>query len=365
LSCIIQGIGLLGGFGYGQSSLLAACEQHSERRHQWIEMKTSKGTERVPVLLSDTSSLSGYMSKAAMRRLNHYSRMALLAAFSALDDADVLYSRPRRLGIIVCSGYGATINTSVSIDSKKELSDIFGSPTKFASSVHNATAGIIAMALKETGPNLTVSQYDMSVPQGLMTAQIWIAEKRVDAVLVGGVDGCCYELSKYRHTLMADNDGFGAQPSVVGEGASFLLLVPKQNHTQGYARIQAFDMGLLRSELSEPDLSSQIVILGADGYNDYEQNYRQLVRNASWVANYTSIYGILPVGMIFDVAIAAMALCNKEMYPSILPVSPVSLQNKLAKWQLVETRQSLNTDCIRCLKLGNGGFYAWIDLCQC
>ncbi len=365
MKCIIRGIGLVGGFGFGQSSLSAALKHRSACRQQWIEMETSSGSALLPVLPADTSALSAYMPKAGMRRLNHYSRMALLAAFGALDDANVLHSRPRRLGIIVCTGHGATINTSVCNDTKNGITDIFGSPTKFASSVHNATAGIIAMAMKETGPNLTVSQYDMSVAQGLMTAQLWMAEERVDAVLVGGVDGCCYELAKYRHTLIADNRRTCIKPSVIGEGAAFLLLLPEPVDLKGYARIKAFDIGRLGNGLHERELSSQMVIVGADGYNDNEQNYRNLVGDSSWVANYTSIYGALPVGMMFDIAIAAMALYNNEMYPSSLPLPLLCLPDKLSTWKIVDNGQLLNTDCIRCLKLGADESYAWIDVCKC
>jgi hypothetical protein len=108
-----------------------------------------------------------------------------------------------------------------------------------------------------------------------------------------------------------------------------------------------------------------MVIFGADGYNNNEQNYRNLFDDSSWVANYTSIYGALPVGMMFDITIAAMALCNNEMYPSSLPLPLLCLPNKLSTWKIVNNRQLFNTDCIRCLKLGTDESYAWINVCQC
>lgn len=359
---IIKGVGLVGGFGFGRSALSDLLLNRGTPKAQQIKLQTSNGPVFIPVLLADTSALSAYLPQSAMRRLNHYSRMAILAAFAALDDAKVLHTRFRRMGIIVCTGYGATINTSFCNQSQNCIMDIFGSPTKFASSVHNATAGLMAMVLKETGPNLSVSQYDMSVPQGLMTAKLWLAESRVDAVLVGGVDGCCYELASYRQNNKEDTVG---SSTIVGEGAAFVLLLPETGNSNGYARINAINMDRLKNELSGAHLPSQMYIIGADGHGDNEWNYEVIVGDSARVANYSAIYGALPVGHMFDVAIAALSMRNNLIYPSGLLLPPVCQVNGLKRWKIIENPEPLNTDCIRCLKLGADRLYAWTDVCQC
>lgn len=383
---LIQGIGLTGGFGCGTPALLAALARR-ETSPQWVDVETAGGLVSMPVLLADTSALGAWLSKAALRRLNHYSRMALLAAFAALDDAGALHTRPQRLGLIVCTGYGATVNTSLARHAPDGITDIFGSPTKFASSVHNAAAGLMAMALKETGPNLTVSQYDMSVPQGLLSAQLWLAEGRVDAVLVGGVDGCSHDLAAYRHSLIEGpktqgnvldthsgpglKTNNGGAPAIAGEGAVFLLLRPANSPPGGYACIESLKMERQRQSFSPPAFQPStsaapgVMIIGADGSSDNAQPYGAMVDGAVHVANYSAIYGALPVGMLFDVAIAALALRHDVLYPSGLPLPPVCYTEGLVHRMDCETSRPLNTDRIRCLKLGAGDMVAWVDVGKC
>lgn len=127
--------------------------------------------------------------------MDHFSRLGLLAAGRAIDDTDPQLFSNDRTGVIVATGFGALETTFAFLDSYIEKGDRLSSPTHFSNSVHNAPAAHIAISYGIQGPNLTVSQFDLSFISALMTARIWLAEKRVDTVLVGTCDAFCDVLS--------------------------------------------------------------------------------------------------------------------------------------------------------------------------
>jgi 3-oxoacyl-[acyl-carrier-protein] synthase II len=293
-------------------------------------MESSAGPIEVPALLADTTELAEYISKRALRRVDHYNRMALLAAYQALQEAGMLSGRPRRFGIIVATGYGAL---RAMWDFKHSLigeTDTIGSPMSFSTSVYNAVAGRIAIALKEKGPNLSVSQFDLSAVQAFLTARQWLAEERVDALLVGAVDEYSNVLGHYWHHLYGGPEAGEPVHSMIGEGAAFFVL-----SGEGYASVEAVEMGNYDSD--PPELSrSAAVFAGADGYSGCDSEYSRIIPDSIPVASHSRIYGGLPVGTAFDVAIAALAYRDGT--------APTEGSH------------------ISCLKLGAGGTYGLIRI---
>jgi 3-oxoacyl-[acyl-carrier-protein] synthase II len=51
------------------------------------------------------------MPKRAQRRLDHFSKMVLLAAHQAIEDAELSPHDVQDMGIVVASGYGAMRTT--------------------------------------------------------------------------------------------------------------------------------------------------------------------------------------------------------------------------------------------------------------
>ena len=65
----------------------------------------------MPVYLCDTSPLEAFLNKRALRRVDHFSRLALLGSFLALEDADMLQADHENFAIIIATGYGASNTT--------------------------------------------------------------------------------------------------------------------------------------------------------------------------------------------------------------------------------------------------------------
>ncbi|MBF0395854.1 MAG: beta-ketoacyl synthase chain length factor [Desulfobacterales bacterium] len=237
----IQGIGMVGGFGS----------------------------------IADTDQLSSFLSKKELRRIDHFSKMALLASFLSIEDSKNISKK--RIGLIVATGYGPTQTTFSFLDSFIDSSDINSSPTLFSNSIHNSAAAHISISLKINGPTLTVSQQDFSVPSALITACQWINDDLVDSVLFGGVDEYG-QIIEYCQKRFFEEGICGY--SKVGEGACFFVLTKDICSQSPYAYITDVAFGHFKDKN---------VVCIKNGYYDW-------------------LYGKFPTSQAFDMAIAALII---------------------------------------------------------
>ncbi len=182
--------------------------------------------------INDTSGLYDFVPKKKLRRVDHFSRMALLAAGRALKDASPGIVSKETTGVIVATGLGALETTFDFLDSYIENGDKAASPTHFSNSVHNAAGAHISILYGITGPNLTISQFDMSFISALVTATAWLGENMASAVLVGTSDAFCdplgYCIGRFARQKNIQDYSFG-------ESAAFFLLTREEKGTRyGY-----------------------------------------------------------------------------------------------------------------------------------
>ena len=219
----VQGLGVLGGFGCGAAALAEGGGGAVPMTIPW-----NGGTREIPACRADTTPLERFIPKRALRRVDPFSRMALLGAHLALEDGGLPTHDLDGLGLIIASAYGATGTTFDLIDSMISDGDVCSSPIHFAGSLHNTPAAHLAIFLGATGPNLTLSLFEGMVPAALTAARLWLQEGRVDRVLVGMVD----EVSDLTGYLWARHET-GLPP---GEGAVFFLLSSREDAT-GYGTL--------------------------------------------------------------------------------------------------------------------------------
>ena len=321
LRMAIQGIGVVGGFGCGTEALAAALSAgRTETRP--VSIPTIHETVETEGFFADTAPLAEFVSKRALRRLPHHTRMALLGGTLALQDADVEPPLDDRTAIVVASGYGSTCNTfdfqglSIEDDIRRF------SPIQFSNSVHNAAGAHIAVVFRAHGPNISINQLDLSLPAALRTAGIWLAEGRADRVLVGGVDEFSRVMAYHRHRLIASGT---ADPVPVGEGAAFFVLTGADGTPSPYGFLRNPETGAGRDAPTIPE--GTVVFRNAYGFREAEEasglerdsaaggkspgdipgNGTAFSRDlGDSDAIFTHLYGHLPVGMGFDIAAAAI-----------------------------------------------------------
>ncbi len=153
----------------------------------------------------------------------------------------------QNLAVVIATGYGASQTTFSFLDTAFDDGDACASPTLFSNSVHNAAAAHVSILLNARGPNLTVSQFEMSVPSAMLTACQWLEDKIVDAVLFGGVDEYCSVLgycwqrffgagSPVQHEAI----GMEYQSAITGEGSAFFLLTRDEGDKPKYGFITRY-----------------------------------------------------------------------------------------------------------------------------
>ncbi len=358
----IKGVGVLGGFGCGTTDLEQALTIGKSNTTAMV-IKTTGGDIEVPSFLANTDRLNSFVNKRDLRRIDHYIRMAILGCFLALEDADRLHANRGKMGIILATGYGSTCNTFDLQHTVITEAAPFCSPIQFSNSVHNAAATYISILLKEMGPNLSVSHYDMSIPSAFLSACQWLKEERVESVLVGSVDENSKILGYFWHSLYHTNNqqaGFAGEKTprhaIIGEGANFFLLTREKEDASPYGFIEDVQMGNYKhKEINLPENAA--FFLGADGYSECDDQYENYFSNDTKVASYSHLYGGLPVGTGFDIAIAALSNKLKTIFKS--GDSPIYHSGRL---NVIHHNEDLGSRRICCLKLGTGGSYGWVSL---
>ncbi len=353
----IEGIGVVGGFGHGAAELVNGLTSGGVTPQQ-VTVDRSGGSDVFPAYRATIDGLYEFFPKRALRRIDHFSKMSLLGACLALQDAGLMGADLSRTGVVIATGYGAMKTTFEFLDSYLDFGYSCSSPIHFSNSVHNAAAGHVSMQLSVPAPSLTVTQFEMSVPSALLTAQLWLAEGRVDRVLLGCVDEYCDVLRYCWKQFFGDDVPATPQPleynkqsAVVGEGAAFLLL-SRAEGAAPYACIDSVELG--NHEVCPLTLTaSQRLILGADGHKSCGQYYRQLGLTDVQVAACAPVYGSFPAAAGFDLAVAAMALRDGHFY----------MGTRADGTALEPDELSLPAGAgISCLKFGPGGDYGLVRL---
>lgn len=247
-------------------------------------------------LLCDVSPLERFFPKRALRRMDRFSRLALLGACLCLEDAGLLQEKgkggvqsgDKSMGLILATGYGAAATTFAFLDSCIDDGDALASPTHFSNSVHNAAAANVAIQLGMEGPALTVSQFGFSFASALATAALWLHEGRAATILLGGVDEACDVLA-YCHGRLAPGQQDAA--AVAGEGGAFFLLRKSQPaNGSGYGALTG-----TRLFAEEPHGGNKL--FGAWGRTACTQD-------ASF--EHAPLWGNTPAGQALDIAAACL-----------------------------------------------------------
>lgn len=191
----------------------------------------------------------------------------------------------------------------------------------------------------------------------------WVPEERADGVLVGGVDEFCKVLGYCRHCRWGNGESL-TEPAaratdrhaVVDEGACFFVLTGEKQPASAYGCIEDVRMGNFeRGGLELPQKAS--IVLGDDGFSFYDAHCAGLLPDDCQFAVYTPLYGALPFGMAFDVAISALSRKSGVFFPSPTERPPAMKGARSARGGKTD-----NSHRVGCLKLGAGGAYGQVTL---
>jgi len=250
---VITGLGTLGPHGLGPEALAGGL---SQGRPALSPVDLAPGFHRVgSARLAgriDPLALKPWLDPHKARRLSSPSRMAVVAARMALEDAGLQRAELAGRDVAVCLGtaFGPNEFTVKLLDQARETGPESASPFLFMESVANAHAGQVALDSQLRGANATIVHREASallaVAQGLayleaegcelalvgcvdeITPLIHAMLDRFDALSCGGAFGEC------GRAFDADRDGL-----VACEGATVLVLEREERARARGAPIRA------------------------------------------------------------------------------------------------------------------------------
>ncbi len=402
----IKGIGPVGAFGHGMDDFKKMLTGETTVIPETVRIKLEQRDFDLPLYRASTSGLEDFFPKRSLRRIDHFSGMALFAACLAIEDAGIKKEELKDAGLIIATAYGPSRTTFAFLDSFLENGDSASQPTHFSNSVHNAAAAHISMKLGIKGPGLTVSQFDLSFTSAIITACNWLLEKRVKIVLLGCVDEYCDVLGYTMASFMERCENLKAiSPNLkvwkakqsiheekrkkrrddksryhpnysAGEGACFFVLKAEDgsNETKDsssrYGWIKNAEIFHLhdldhKSDFHDKSLISDIkqpIIMGSKDYDnqkqgqDYIENSRrensfaELIKSLEknfQVFSFSHLYGHFPTNLAFDLSVAALFFTNCDISPMFL---------------IEEGEITLHVDNVYCVKPCKNSLYSLIKI---
>ncbi|MDH3974762.1 MAG: beta-ketoacyl synthase chain length factor [Deltaproteobacteria bacterium] len=348
----ILGIGTVSAMGCGIESLRQGLSGNAFPNILAHHIETKEGTFTLPVYRAVAEGLENYIERSRLRRMDPFLRMGLLASCLAMQDSGLEIDDGERVGIVFGTGYGALASSFGSFNSLMEDGDNCVSPTLFATSVHNAMASNVSIALGLGGPLQTVSSFEMTTWAVFDLACGWIDEGIVDYVLTGVGDEYCptrgYSvlLSGARGMTAMNPLDFSCCTYLPGEGFSAFLI----GKGQGYCRISATER-VAASHFSGKGMDA--LFLSANGEKEMAAAYSRCMKESSRIAAYAPLYGGLPVGQGFDLAVAALSLKEGTLYPSPSVFPAVADKRVICKKEKFGNPFTIGT--VQCDRDGNGG----------
>ncbi len=347
----ILGIGSVSALGCGVDSLLAGLEGSALPRMERRVIRTLPDKLDVPVYTAVVDGLERFIPRRALRRIDDFTRMALLASFLAVEDAALKIEDGSRVGVVFGTGFGPLRTTFAYQDTIIDDGDKGASPTLFAGSVHNAPASSVSIFMKVEGPCLTITSFELTTTQVLSVARTWLDRGIVDYVLAGVGDEYCdvlgYALDTHKAEKVERMDPlrFDHCSYVPGEGFACFLLGGEAEQGK-YGNIHA-----ITSERSADRLDGDMVrdhraiFLSANGDSQSGPFYARLGRVDAKVAAYSPLYGAMPTGLGFDVALAGICRRAGRLYPSAAAASDTEL-DLLTESVPLSTSQRIG--CLEC-----------------
>ncbi|MCB0792695.1 MAG: beta-ketoacyl synthase chain length factor [Flavobacteriales bacterium] len=163
--------------------------------------------------------------RSMARRMGPALRRSVGCALAALKAAGI--ERPD--AIYFGTGLGCLADTREFLEEIDRNAGSTLSPTSFMRSTHNTVPGLIALAIKAVGPNLTFSQGLLSFHAALLNATLHVERDPDHMVLVGAADEHLPLLDALAGALP---DVALPEGAVLSEGAAFLVVSGRSNEAR-------------------------------------------------------------------------------------------------------------------------------------
>ena len=189
---VLTGVGSLSAIGAGGFATLGQALEAGRPAIEAVRAFPVDGFgSRLAGELPD-GTLADLVGRDEARRLSRICQLTVAACRLALRDAGLdPITDGSELGLIVGTEFGDLRSTQEFADGYLKKGRVGLSPMIFPNTVMNAMAAAAAIAVGAKGPSITLNQATVSGELAVARAASMVANGRMPAVLVGGVDEIC------------------------------------------------------------------------------------------------------------------------------------------------------------------------------
>ena len=207
----VTGLGTISACGVGRVPLLAALAS-GRPRLTGIEAPRGRGGRARSAALVDPAVLEAALRGRDTRRMSPPSRLALVAAQGALEEAGLVPTREPdpQLAVVAASAFGPSSYTTRLFDQILDEGPAAASPALFTECVANAAVAQVDAGVRASGPSYALAQGEAGPLRAVARAASEIALGRARRALAGAVD----EMPPLLHALL---DRLGALAAPGGE----------------------------------------------------------------------------------------------------------------------------------------------------
>jgi len=230
---VVTGIGSVSALAVGNGAAVA--EAVSRSRSAIGPIRAFSTESCASRLGAEVGDLTPHLPDSEARRLARASQLAVVAARLALTDASLQADEMSGLGLVLGSHWGDFRSPEAFALGFLRRGVLGLSPLTFPSTVMNAMAAQVSIAVGVRGPMLTLNEVDVAGDLAVARGAALIADGRASVALAGGCDEICpllyKELSRLGTMSRAEPGPEGcrafdrqASGTVLGEGATFVVL---------------------------------------------------------------------------------------------------------------------------------------------
>lgn len=276
LPLAITGLGVVSPLAVGRAGFHAALADYRAAKQKAFSgpkaVLASERYERARVAELGDFPATEYLGEKGLRNFDRLTRMLIVAAKHALEDAGLkrdgafTHVPPERVGICAATAYGS-LDSITEINRVAELEHPrYLNPSRFPNTVINSAAGYVGIWEGLEGPNVTIVDGNCGALDAVLTAETHLARGRADALLVGGAEVLSEPLYLAFEKLGVISDGdrhsepgdVTSQGTHLGEGVA-LMAVETEAHARArsahvFARIVGYGNAF------EPPASEAVVV---------------------------------------------------------------------------------------------------------
>jgi 3-oxoacyl-(acyl-carrier-protein) synthase len=205
-----------------------------------------------------------WLGDKGLRTLDRLTKLMIVAARLATIDAGIkedgkfVGASPDRVGLCSSNAYGS-LEAMVELSRVALLEDVrYINPAKFPNTVANSASGYVSIWEDLRALNVAVSNGNCGALDTFAMADVYLAEDRADAVLVGGGEASSEALFLAFERLGALETG-----TTLGEGAAFFVIETEEHARARGAKPLAFALGA-GTAFEPPENENQVIHASSD-----------------------------------------------------------------------------------------------------